>query len=335
MRIQLRCSTGNRPTCEKFSQQWKGLCSETKDAKDLFDGQTTEDEKEQVPNLPVAKASQHEWPSSSDSEDEIPAVRPVRVHLKSSIPILVSDIHHPAQPRVHMNSKRKRHPEPLYRSASRSPKKPRRIRPKPSLLQASETITPMPDFTQFTARDISRTIRDAVSYSDISDINSRLRYNEAPGTFNSGIGPLRGNKGGQTEPSKWFHRRDVADYVAVYRAMGKAKGEIPFNKSIPQEADQMQTDERRRLLDQRFREGKSSGYFISQLMGLANQSGVSDRAMLGLLLQERAARETFINVFSDTIGVDDSGNLSVVDDNMAGDLEADLLDAKGWDFDHE
>ncbi len=115
----------------------------------------------------------------------------------------------------------------------------------------------------------------------------------------------------------------MADYVAVYRAMGKAKGEIPFNKSIPQEADQMQTDERRRLLDQRFREGKSSGYFISQLMGLANQSGVSDRAMLGLLLQERAARETFINVFSDTIGVDDSGNLSVVDDNMAGDLEAD------------
>jgi hypothetical protein len=301
--------------------------------KDVFDDQTTEDEKEQAPNLPVVKASQYEWSSSSDSEDVLTAADPVRVHSKSSIPILVSDIPHPTLPRVDMNSKRKRHSEQLYPSGSRSPKKPKRIRSKPTLSQSSETTT-MPDYTQFSARYISRTIRDAVSYLDVSDVNSRLRYDGAGGTFNCNLNPSRG-KDDQTELSKWFDRRDAADYMGVHRAVAKAKAKIPMYQLSPQIAHQTQLVERRKVLDQRFVEGKSSGYFMSQLIDLANQSGVSDRAMLGLLLQDRAARDIVLNVFADTVDVDDSGNLSVSNDRTAGNLEADLLDAKEWDLDHD
>jgi hypothetical protein len=302
--------------------------------KDLFDGQTTEDEKEQAPNLPVVKASQYEWSSSSDSEDALTAADPVRVHSKSSIPILVSDVPHPTLPRVDMNSKRKRHSEQMYPSGSRSPKKPKRIRSKPTPSQSSETTMPMPDYTQLSARDISRTIRDSVSYLDVSDVNSRLRYDGAGGTLNSNLNPSRG-KDDQTELSKWFDRRDAADYMGVHRAVAKAKAKIPMYQLSPQMAHQTKMVERRKVLDQRFVEGKSSGYFMSQLIDLANQSGVSDRAILGLLLQDRAARDIVLNVFADTVDVDDSGNLSVSNDRTAGNLEADLLDAKEWDFDHD
>ncbi|KAK5229940.1 transcriptional regulator swi6 [Exophiala xenobiotica] len=304
--------------------------------KDVFDQQTTEDGKEQAPNLRVVKASQYEWSSSSDSdsEDVLTAADPVRVHSKSSIPILVSDIPHPTQPRTDMNSKRKRHSEPLYPSGSRSPKKPKRIRSKPTPSQSPKTTTPMPDYTQFSARSISRTIRDAVSYLDVSDVNSRLRYDGAGGTFNSNLNPSRG-KDDQTELSKWFDRRDAADYMGVHRAVAKAKAKIPMYQLSPQIAHQTKMIERRKVLDQRFVEGKSSGYFMSQLIDLANQSGVSDRAILGLLLQDRAARDIVLNVFANTVDVDDSGNLSVSNDRTAGNLEADLHDAKEWDFDHD
>jgi hypothetical protein len=169
---------------------------------------------------------------------------------------------------------------------------------------------------------------------DVSNVNSRLRYDGAGGTFNSNLNPSRG-KDDQTELSKWFDRRDAADYMGVHRAVAKAKAKIPMYQLSPQIAHQTKMVERRKVLDQRFVEGKSSGYFMSQLIDLANQSGVSDRAILGLLLQDRAARDIVLNVFANTVEVDDSGNLSVSNDRTAGNLEADLHDAKEWDFDHD
>lgn len=192
-----------------------------------------------------------------------------------------------------------------------------------------EDVPSIGDFSQTSSELLSSTMIDALLQPETTIVTSLHQYGH--GKKNSSIGHgvgqnrktedkystsssaafSRGRRGRLSELAKWFDRRELADNNEVQRRVEKIKTRVAWEQLTEGEKDRIRKDERARVLHKRFEEGKSQSYFLSQLMSVANQCGVSDGDVLGLFLQQRKARDTLIELFDGVVEVDASGTLSL------------------------
>lgn len=303
-----------------------------------------------VANIPVhekqpseqalnALASREDWLDSSGSEDEL---SPFFDSGDGDMPRprVVSDVSHASQPPVNMNSKRKRQSEPQGHDSDDAVRAQKRMKQSLFPLASEDKVQPEPfhDYNQTSAQLLSRTIRNALLDPGTTAPSSIHGY-YGHGSVNAsiGIGVGRQKTGGEYstqvgsitsrirrerlgELGRWFDRRELADNNAVFRNVDKVRAGVPWDQMRSEEQAKVRTRVRRKILHQRYQEGRSESYFISQLLKLANESGVSNDAILGLLLQQRKSRETLVELFEGLVKVNESGTLSV-NQAMSGDAE--------------
>lgn len=167
-----------------------------------------------------------------------------------------------------------------------------------------EDVPSIGDYSQISSQLLSRTLADALLQPETTIATSLHQYGH--GKNNSYIGHgvgqnrktedkystgssaifCRGRRGRLGELAKWFDRRELADNNEVQRRMEKIKARVALEQLTKGEKDRIRKDERARVLHKRFEEGKSQSYFLSQLMSVANQCGVSDGDALGMFLQQ-------------------------------------------------
>nr|KAK5448729.1 transcriptional regulator swi6 [Exophiala xenobiotica] len=191
-----------------------------------------------------------------------------------------------------------------------------------------EDVPSIGDLSQTSSQLLSRTMVDALLQPETTIATSLHQYGHGKKNSNigHGVGPRktedkystgssaaysRGKRGRQSELAKWFDRRELADSNEVQRRIEKVKVRVAWEQLTDGEKDKIRKDERARVLHKRFEEGKSQSYFLSQLMSVANQCGVSDGDVLGLFLQQRKPRDTLIELFDGVVEVDASGTLSL------------------------
>ena len=287
-----------------------------------------------------ALASREEWLDSSESEDELSQVFESE-DVDPPRPTVISDVSPVPHPPVNMNSKRKRQSEPqghVPEGVAHVQK-----RPKQNHVLSEDESEAFQDYSQVSAQVLSRTIRNALLDPTTTVPSSLEEYGH--GTVNArvgvGVGRTRKNADEYSlnahstfsrtrrerlgELGLWFDRRQLADNNAIMRSIDKVKAKVPWDQMSQDEQQKVRKQVKRKIFHQRYQEGRSQSYFISQLLKLANQSGVSNDAILGLLLQQQKSRETLVELFSGLVGVNDSGTLSV---NKA---MAEGYDEEGWE----
>ncbi|KAI1611269.1 hypothetical protein EDD36DRAFT_284303 [Exophiala viscosa] len=273
-----------------------------------------------------ALASREEWLDSSESEDELSRIFESE-DVEALRPTVISDVSPAPQPPVNMNSKRKRQSEPQGH-VSDEPTHAQK-RPKQTHVLSDDKSEVFQDYSQVSAQLLSRTIRNALLDPKTTIPSSLEEYGHGTRNASIGVGVGRTRKNADEysmnahstfsrtrrerlgELGLWFDRRQLADNNAVMRSIEKVRAKVPWDQMSQEEQQKVRKQVKRKIFHQRYQEGRSQSYFISQLLKLANQSGVSNDAILGLLLQQQKSRETLVDLFSGLVGVNESGTLSV------------------------
>ncbi|KIV81197.1 hypothetical protein PV11_08633 [Exophiala sideris] len=287
-----------------------------------------------------ALASREEWLDSSESEDELSRVFESE-DVDPPRPAVISDVSHVPHPQMNMNSKRKRQSEPQGHIPDEAAHVQKR--PKQNHILSEDESEVFHDYSQVSAQLLSRTIRNALLDPKTTTPSSLEGYGHGSRNASIGVGVGRTRKNADEystnagsafsrskrerlgELGMWFDRRELADNNAVMRSIEKVRAKVPWDQMSQEEQQKVRKQVKRKIFHQRYQDGRSQSYFISQLLKLANQSGVGNDAILGLLLQQRKSRETLVELFSGLVGVNESGTLSV------NKVMAETYDEEGWE----